>query len=229
MTFSATLNVDSVTDQLRTLIFDGTLPIGFHLTQEGLAKRFSVSRIPVREALHRLRAEGLIVHTAFHGAVVATQSITELLETLEIRTGLELRALKLAIPNMTERDIEAARSILDSCDKAETPENWTEYNLAFHLRLYEPSRKPRLVSTIERTVRSIDSQLRARQSSTVGKAHSKAEHHALLAACQAGKLGDALKLLESHINHTQTLLLKRLEALGGLSPEQDAFSGKARS
>lgn len=222
MKFPATLNVDSVTDQLRSLIFDGALPVGSHLTQEGLAKRFSVSRIPVREALHRLRAEGLIAHTAFQGAMVAAQSISELLETLDIRTGLELRALKLAIPNMTDCDIDDARSILDASDQAETPETWTEYNLAFHLRLYKPSRRPRLVSTIERTVRSIDSQLRARQSSMVGKAHSKTEHHALLAACRTGRVDEALELLDAHINHTQALLLKHQQAFWGLPLDRGA-------
>src|SRR3546814_7147579 len=56
------LTTDSVTDQLRALILDGALGIGVQLKQEALAARFGVSRIPVREALKRLEAEGLITH-----------------------------------------------------------------------------------------------------------------------------------------------------------------------
>ena len=66
-----TLSAETVTDQLRTLILDGSLGIGVQLKQEALARRFGVSRIPVREALKRLEAEGLVAHTAHQGSVVA--------------------------------------------------------------------------------------------------------------------------------------------------------------
>jgi len=78
------------------------------------------------------------------------------------------------------------------------------------------------MTTIERTVRSIDSQLRARQSSKVGKAHSKAEHHALLSACQAGNVAEALRLLDAHINHTQAFLVQHQTEFGGLPLDQSA-------
>ena len=94
------LSADAVTDTLRDLILSGAYGIGVPLKQEVLAKRFGVSRIPVREALKRLEAEGLVDHTPHQGSVVAAQSIPQLLEALDIRVGLEARALKLAIPHM---------------------------------------------------------------------------------------------------------------------------------
>src|SRR2546425_2548589 len=106
------LSADSVTSTLRDMILSGSVGIGVQLKQEALAKRFGVSRIPVREALKRLQAEGLVEHTPHQGSIVASQSIPELLETLDIRIGLETRALKLAIPLMKTSDHKAAREIM---------------------------------------------------------------------------------------------------------------------
>lgn len=113
-TTPATLSAQTVTDQLRTLILDGSLGIGVQLKQEALARKFGVSRIPVREALKRLEAEGLVAHTAHQGSVVASRSIDDLLETLDIRIGLESRALVLAIPHMTPAILRKAETILAS-------------------------------------------------------------------------------------------------------------------
>src|SRR5262245_63813605 len=99
-----TLSADALTESLRALILDGTLGAGAQLRQEDLAKRFGVSRIPVREALGRLQAEGLVEHFANRGSIVASRSVDDLLETLDIRIALETRAIRLAIPNYTAKD-----------------------------------------------------------------------------------------------------------------------------
>src|SRR3546814_19560946 len=83
------LTTDSVTDQLRALILDGTLGIGVQLKQEALATRFGVSRIPVREALKRLDAEGLIPQATTQGPVVASRSHAALLTKPATRTRLD--------------------------------------------------------------------------------------------------------------------------------------------
>ena len=202
------LTADTVTAALRDLILKGSLGVGVQLKQEALAQRFGVSRIPVREALRRLQAEGLIEHTAHQGSVVATKSIPELLEILDIRIGLETRALKLAVPNMTRADLAAATEILRRYDASDSPREWTELNLAFHLALYRPSGRPRLVKMIEEIVRGASIHLRTHQSSIVGRKSSQTEHRALLRACTRGDVEQAVRLLEEHIQHTQRVLLE---------------------
>jgi DNA-binding GntR family transcriptional regulator len=202
----AVLSADGVTDKLRALILDGALGIGVQLKQEHLAKRFGVSRIPVREALKRLEAEGLVDHSPHQGAIVAARSIEELLETLDIRIGLECRALALALPNMTGQDYAHAEDILDRYDASEHPREWSELNLAFHLCLYRPSRRPRLVTMIENLVKSMDVHLRAQQSYALGRKSPQKEHRELLEACRSGNRARALRLLERHIVHTQKVL-----------------------
>jgi len=200
------LSADSVTSTLRDMILSGSVGIGVQLKQEALAKRFGVSRIPVREALKRLQAEGLVEHTPHQGSIVASQSIPELLETLDIRIGLETRALKLAIPTMKTSDHKAAREIMARYDASESPHEWAELNLEFHLALYRPCGKPKLLRMIEEIVRGIGMHLRAQQSYKVGRKSPQSEHGEILKACIARNVPLAIDLLEKHIEHTQKAL-----------------------
>jgi len=201
-----TLSADAVTDTLRDLILAGSLGIGVPLKQEVLAKRFGVSRIPVREALKRLEAEGLVDHTPHQGSVVAAQSIPQLLEALDIRVGLEARALKLAIPNMKAADFKAAREIINRYDGSESPREWSELNLEFHLALYRPCGRRKLLRMIEDLVRGMGIHLRALQSYKVGRKVPQEEHRLILRACQDKDVALAVRLLERHIEQTQAVL-----------------------
>jgi DNA-binding GntR family transcriptional regulator len=201
------LAADAVTESLRALILDGTLGVGLQLRQEDLAKRFGVSRIPVREALGRLQAEGLVEHVADRGSVVAGRSVEDLLETLDIRIALETRAMRLAMPNLTARDFEAARDIMRQYDESEHPRRWTELNLEFHLVLYRPCARPRLVRMIEELVRGISIHLRQYISNTVGRRDPQAEHKDILKACMDGDTERAVQLTEQHIEHTRASLI----------------------
>ena len=200
------LSADAVTEALRDMILSGALGIGVQLKQEALAKRFGVSRIPVREALKRLQAEGLVSHTPHQGSIVASQSVDELVEMLDIRIGLETRALQLAIPSMKAADHKAARAIMAQYDASDSPLEWTELNLAFHLCLYRPCERPRLMRMIEELVRGMGIHLRAQQSYKVGRKTPQTEHRALLKACVARDVDLAVQLLRQHIEHTQQAL-----------------------
>lgn len=200
------LSADAVTDTLREMILAGTMGIGVQLKQEALAKRFGVSRIPVREALKRLQAEGLIEHTPHQGSIVASRSIPELLEILDIRIGLETRALKLAIPHMKSADYNRAQEIMTRYDNSDSPLEWSELNLQFHLCLYRPCGLPKLLQMIEDIVRGIGMHLRVQQSYKVGRKSPQAEHRELLKACVDKNIELSIQLLEVHIEHTQQAL-----------------------
>jgi DNA-binding GntR family transcriptional regulator len=202
-----TLAADAVTQSLRALILDGTLGVGLQLRQEDLAKRFGVSRIPVREALGRLQAEGLVEHFADRGSIVAGRTVDDLLETLDIRIALETRALRLAIPNLTAADFKAAREVMRRYDASQSPRQWTELNLEFHLVLYRPCGRARLVRMIEDLVRGISIHLRQYISHTVGRRNPQAEHKDLLRACIARDADLAVRLTEDHIERTKASLI----------------------
>ena len=91
-----------ITHSLREAILSGELSGGFQLKQEELAAKFNVSMSALREALKTLEAEGLVKFFPNRGAIVSELSAEEAQEIFDIRLFLELGALELAIPNLTE-------------------------------------------------------------------------------------------------------------------------------
>nr|WP_248313582.1 GntR family transcriptional regulator [Bosea sp. F3-2] len=212
------LNVDSqaearrsaaedVRDRLRQAILDGGYPAGTQLRQEELAERFGTSRIPVREAFRQLEAEGLIKLLPNKGATVAALSWSDVNELLEIRIGLECRALRLAIPNMIQADFEQAAEILATYDSEISPVLWSQMNWRFHETLYLPCNLPRLIALIEGNYGQLSLYDRTQVSKASGKDIPQQEHFAILDACRRGAADEAVKLLEQHIVHTQKSLM----------------------
>lgn len=194
-----------IAESLRMRILNGSLAPGLQIRQEAVAEQFGVSRVPVREALRQLEAEGLIRSELYRGAFVTSRTLDEVLEMLDIRIGLELRALKLALPNMTAATLHQAKAILARYDASARPQDWRDLNLAFHLCLYQPCNRTRLVKMIEDVVLGTDVFLRTYISATMGRHDPQAEHRRLLEAC-ATDHALALKLLEEHIENTKAAL-----------------------
>jgi DNA-binding GntR family transcriptional regulator len=111
------------------------------------------------------------------------------------------------MPNLTAKDVKAARDVMRRYDEAETPRQWTELNLEFHLVLYRPCHRPRLVRMIEDLVRGINIHLRHHISHTVGRRNPQAEHKDILRACTTGDTALAVKLTEEHIERTKAALV----------------------
>jgi DNA-binding GntR family transcriptional regulator len=197
---------DRIVAQLRSRILSGQLPGGIPLRQEHIAQEFGVSRTPVREALSRLEAEGLVTREHNRGSIVATMSLEDLQESLDIRAALEGRALRLAIPQMKASHFAAVADVLERYAQASTPTLWTELNLEFHLSLYRPAGRPRLLRMIEDLIRGTDRYLRVYISFVVGRDHPLEEHRQILRACRERDVAKAVRLLESHIERTQKAL-----------------------
>ena len=92
---------------LRELILRGELPAGARLGEVELAERLGVSRTPVREALTRLAAEGLVEIVANRGARVATWTVAELEGVFDLRASLEPQLTGFAVPHATADDVAA--------------------------------------------------------------------------------------------------------------------------
>lgn len=216
---------DRIAAELRERILRGELSGGFPLRQSLIASEFGVSRIPVREALSRLEAEGLVVREHNRGCAVASLSIDDLLESIEIRKALEMAALRHAIPKLKARDVAHAEEILARYARATRPDDWTELNLDFHLALYRPAGMPRLLRMIEDLIRGADRYLRIYISSVAGRDVPMMEHRAILDAARGGDARRALRLLESHIERTRRMLVENTPHAGKRRPA----AKKARS
>jgi DNA-binding GntR family transcriptional regulator len=196
--------------RLREAILNGELQAGTQLRQDELAQQFAISRIPVREALRQLEAEGLITYQPHRGAVVSTMSSEEIGEMFDIRIALEGRALRLAIDNMTEADLRHARELLRRYDKEGYPARWGELNWEFHSALYAPCDRPKLLGLIEANFGNVGRFIRLQVSKATGHDRPQAEHHRLVELCAEHRTDEAVKLLEEHIAYSQKVVRSSL-------------------
>ena len=135
-----------MTDALRELITDRQLSPGTPLRQRDLAEQFDVSYTPVREALRRLEAEGLVARDVHRGATVAGTEPEELAENYRILAALEALAGTLAVPKISDGDIAEVEDLYQqvaACDPGD--ERLAELNRRFHFRIYECARSPMLL------------------------------------------------------------------------------------
>src|SRR3954453_8371035 len=105
-------------EALRERILRGDYPEGEPLRQDALAEELGVSRIPVREALRQLEAEGLVTFSPHRGAVVSTLSLDEIEELFQLRADIECDLLQRAIPKMTAEQLDRATDVLDEFQEA---------------------------------------------------------------------------------------------------------------
>src|SRR5689334_25063716 len=105
-------------DAIRERILRGRYPEGEPLRQDAIGAELGVSRIPVREALRQLEAEGLVTFNPHRGAVVSTLSLKQIQELFELRAEIEGDLIRRAIPHMTPEDHVRADEILDAYEVA---------------------------------------------------------------------------------------------------------------
>jgi len=192
----------AVTESLRQRILSGEFADGQQLRQEALSNEYGVSRVPVREALRQLEAEGLIQIIDHKGAVVSKLSLDDVLELLEIRAMLESSLLAAAIPKQTRADLDAAASTLaeyETALKTDDIRHWGELNSRFHLALYRAAARPNTLALIEQLHNKTDRYTRMQILFTHTKERAHAEHTQMLELCRQGKVQEAAEFIRSHI------------------------------
>jgi DNA-binding GntR family transcriptional regulator len=104
---------DQVKDRLLQAILDGRYPPGARIVETRLAREFGTSQGPVREALRDLEALGVVQTAPFRGARVRRLSADELLDAFAVRAQLEMLAVRLAIPRITDDELDELSLYLD--------------------------------------------------------------------------------------------------------------------
>jgi DNA-binding GntR family transcriptional regulator len=204
-----------VYDHLRTEILEGRLEPGAELIEVALAEQLGVSRGPLREAIGRLAAEGLVTVSPRRGAVVRSLSKEEFLELYQVREALERMAVQLAVHRLTDEQFEELGSLNEAMEAHATRnevESFFEANLAFHARLLEASGNGKL----EELYRQLLGQLgryRLRSLTLRGNLkRSVAEHKAILRAARRGDAERAAQLMAEHIRVPQRRAMALEEA-----------------
>jgi DNA-binding GntR family transcriptional regulator len=191
---------DLIADALRQAILHGIFKGGQSLRQDEIATKFGVSRIPVREALRQLEAEGLVVFQPNRGATVTSLSAEEAQEIYEIRMALETLALQLAIPQLSDADLQKAETMLEMTESSTEMTRWSDFNWEFHSALYAPAKRPRLLSMIKTLHTNIDRYVRLQMQESNYREQSQKEHRLILDYCQKKDSEGAIALLKQHIS-----------------------------
>lgn len=214
---------DEIALALEDDIVSGRVEAGAVLRQEQLSERFGVSRTPIREALRRLAAQGLVSFTPNRGVRVRTLSRDELHEAFLVRAELEGLATELAVPRMTTELLaaldaaeqrfseltltlrEAARTGVE--DNALAVE-WMRANYAFHDVVYAAAETPYLERLAKSARRTFVGQITwVPQAALDGLyARNDREHRAIREAIAAGSAGGAGTLAREHVLHSWELL-----------------------
>jgi DNA-binding GntR family transcriptional regulator len=117
--------------KIREALLEGTLTPGQRVLEADLAERFEMSRTPVREAIHVLRAKGLVTH--MDGFLVVTRLDRRLLDEIyAMRETLEGMSARLAATNAKPQDVEDLQILISGEGKAASPRQRTQINVKFH-------------------------------------------------------------------------------------------------
>lgn len=203
---------DHVLDELRTAILAGRLPAGGTLRQEELAERLGVSRMPVREAIKRLHAEGLVEILPSRRVRVAALERAEIEDIYDMRAVLEPLAVGLAVPRLTKAQLRDAAHALEGADDEQDADTFGMRNAAFHLALMNACERPRLRNGIASLLDLSDRYQRAALRDEEHNARVREEHAALLAAARDHDAESAARLTEEHVRQAGTRLLELFRA-----------------
>lgn len=193
----------AVVERLREKILCGELREGQQLRQHAIAAEFQISRIPVREALSHLAAEGLITLVANRGAVVSALSPEEIMELFETRAVLECYMLRCSIPRMKPEDFQHAEDVLrryeESLEKDSEVESWGRWNWSFHSVLYAPANRPKMLSLAKTLNVNCDRYTRLHLVVTRDQHRAGQAHRELLEVCKRKDAEIAANALWKHI------------------------------
>lgn len=186
-------------------IVKGDIAPGSKISEPELARVYGISRGPLREAIHRLEGQKLLVRVPHVGARVVSLSHAELLELYEIRESLEGMACRLAAQRMSTAEVDELRRILDTHERDEAFQSGRGYyqqegDHDFHYRIIRGCGNQTLARLLCDELYQLVRMYRIQFSSTPNRPHQAfAEHHRILDAIAEGDGELAELLMRRHI------------------------------
>ncbi len=200
----------AVTQLLRQSLDRGRWASGAPLRQEEIAAEFGVSRVPVREALFQLQAEGLVRMVPNKGMYVRTPTASDLREWFRLRLLVESDVLAEAVPLHTPETINRVETVQAALDKAHAVADWIAGDREFHEALYAPAQRPESMAIVRRLRYLVDRFYFARMKPGSRAQGWHEEHHALVRAVRRRDAKAAVKVLQAHLAETERSALAAL-------------------
>jgi DNA-binding GntR family transcriptional regulator len=214
---SGTLS-EHVFRRIQSAIVRGEIAPGSKISEPELARAYGISRGPLREAIHRLEGQRLLVRIPHVGARVVSLSHAELIELYEIRESLEGMACRLAAERMTVEEIDELRRVLDTHEqdaafKAGVGYYQQEGDFDFHYRIIQGSGNRTLTQMLCGELYQLVRMYRIQFSATPNRPRQAfAEHHRILDAI-AERDGELAELLmRRHISASKRNIERHYQA-----------------
>lgn len=202
-----------VLDLIRQDILSCAFQPGEELRETDLANRYSVSKSPVREALHQLKFEGLVETEPRRGHRVTPISVSDARDILDMRETLEMAAAIRSCKEADTRDL-AALDVYREAD-VDCVRSFTSYNREFHFALSELSGNRRLANEMRRLLDAYERLCIVsleRMQSVHGNLHTAlSDHCEIIDALQARDTTRARRISQRHVRRSSGLIMKGLE------------------
>ncbi|MBI5521728.1 MAG: GntR family transcriptional regulator [Desulfarculus sp.] len=205
---------EQVTDHIRRLILSGELPPGSRLVGKHLAEELGISRTPVREALHRLAQENLVVRRDSGGFEVRPLSAREVEEVVGVRAALESYAMELAAQRLSPQVLQALQRNVEEYAQALKQKKvmrLVKLNTAFHETVYEAAGSRVLRGQINELAEILHRFRVALLSEPQAAARSLKDHRRLLAALEKGDARLAGRICREHVLAGGEWIVSRLQ------------------
>lgn len=212
-----------VTIVLRQMVQRGELAPGERLVEERLAEQLGLSRTPVREALHRLEQEGLLLKRPRGGYEVRNLTIEEVEEVAGVRAVLAAYAAERAAKRISSDDLSQLEQNLKDFDKAiqaNDEDTLLELNSAFHSLILQAAASPLLNRLLGELHGEVERVSRAAASNMPAGVWSLDDHQALFDSLKNRDSGQAGQIAKRHVHRGAEHLIEQLSARGQEIPEE---------
>ncbi|WP_243749474.1 GntR family transcriptional regulator [Pseudoteredinibacter isoporae] len=213
---------DKVFQDLVTAIVEGSIPAGSKISEPELAKSLGISRGPLREAIARLEACGLLIRKPNVGARVVTLSAQDMIEISEVREPLEGMACRLAAEHRSDDDLAELRRLLEqhmSMDALQKGQSYyqKEGDLDFHYKIVQCCKNQKLIGLLCDDLYHLVRMYRYQYGMSSPRAHRAFREHTQIIDAIEDRDGELAEfLMRRHIrasrNNIQARLLQEAEA-----------------
>jgi len=209
-----------VLEQLRRLIVAGEIAPGRPIRQDAIAQQLGVSRVPLREALKTLEAEGQVVYRPHRGYAVAELALADLEEVYRLRELLEAEAVRAACPHYTTEELARLEGLRRDVDRAAEQDDLVGMiaaNRRFHFALLEPCGMPRLLRMVRTLWDSTDAYRAVYYNAEDNRSRVRREHERIARAAADRDAEHLVSLLDEHRRHAVEALRTTIGPDGGPS------------
>jgi DNA-binding GntR family transcriptional regulator len=210
------MHPDEIASLLRRALRQRVLVPGQTLNQDELAKRFGVSRIPLREALRTLASEGLIVIRPGTGAIVTELSLAEVEELYDLRLLLEPPLVEFTVKQVRQRDVDELENLVNRMHDLAAPgkdrDTWSNLNYTFHRRMNEFSGRRHHVRLVIQVLNLVEPYSRIYAHVLGSLVDSQRRHNEMVSALKERDANRLRGLVETSLRLTRERLVNSMQA-----------------